>query len=188
MVEDAVSGAEIAAAPCLPALALSVAHLPLPLGREGPILQLARTPLIFTHLLFCECTRGDCAVLEPFSGKLFFFFFFCLSGDPMLQSHVSSLRLSSGHSGPFLTLRTDDAVQSSLPSPHSGGRRKHLGCCDAGSCGQVCILWGSFFFFSPSYVALLDYKIPHRPTCERVSYCVETSPPSHSLLKSGLHP
>ena len=119
LVEDAVSGAEIAAAPCLPALALSVAHLPLPLGREGPILQLARTPLIFTHLLFCECTRGDCAVLEPFSGKLFFFFFFCLSGDPMLQSHVSSLRLSSGHSGPFLTLRTDDAVQSSLPSPHS---------------------------------------------------------------------
>ena len=34
-----------------------------------------------------------------------------------------------------------------------------------------------FFFFSPSYVALWDSKTPHRLTCERVSYCVETSPP-----------
>ena len=35
-----------------------------------------------------------------------------------------------------------------------------------------------FFFFSPGYVALWDSKTPHRPTCERVSYCVETSLPS----------
>ena len=33
--------------------------------------------------------------------------------------------------------------------------------------------WG---FFSPNCVAFWDYKTPHRPTCERVSYCVETSP------------
>ena len=37
---------------------------------------------------------------------------------------------------------------------------------------------GILFFFSPSYVAFWDSKIPHKPTCERVSYCVETSPPS----------
>ena len=37
-----------------------------------------------------------------------------------LLSHISSLRLSSGHSGLVLTLRTnDDAAHSSLPSPHS---------------------------------------------------------------------
>ena len=32
--------------------------------------------------------------------------------------------------------------------------------------------------FPPSYVALWDSKTPHRPTGERVSYCLETSPPS----------
>ena len=35
---------------------------------------------------------------------------------------------------------------------------------------------GFFFFFSPDYVAIRDCKTPHRPACERVSYCVETSP------------
>jgi len=34
----------------------------------------------------------------------------------------------------------------------------------------------SVSFFSPSYVALWDSKTPHRSTCERVSYCLETSP------------
>ena len=33
-----------------------------------------------------------------------------------------------------------------------------------------------FFSLSPSYVALWDSKTPHRPTCERISYCLETSP------------
>ena len=32
--------------------------------------------------------------------------------------------------------------------------------------------------FPPSYVAFWDSKTPHRPSCERVSYCVEASPPS----------
>ena len=35
-----------------------------------------------------------------------------------------------------------------------------------------------FFFFLPIYVALWDSKIPHRPASERVSWCLETSPPS----------
>ena len=33
------------------------------------------------------------------------------------------------------------------------------------------------FIFPPSYVALWDSKTPHRPTGERVSWCLETSPP-----------
>ena len=35
-----------------------------------------------------------------------------------LLSHISFLRLSSGHSGPVLTLQTYDATCASLPSPH----------------------------------------------------------------------
>jgi len=38
-----------------------------------------------------------------------------------------------------------------------------------------------FFFFSPSYVALWDSKTPHRPTGERIFYCLETSPCSWTL-------
>ena len=34
------------------------------------------------------------------------------------------------------------------------------------------------FLFSPSYVAFRDSRSPDRPVCQRVSYCVETSPPS----------
>ena len=51
---------------------------------------------------------------------LFFFFFFSLSGDPTVWvlSHISSHRLSSGHSGLLLTLRTNDVHHTSLPSPH----------------------------------------------------------------------
>ena len=36
-------------------------------------------------------------------------------------------------------------------------------------CVCVCV-------FSPSYVALWDSRTPHRPTDERVSWCLETSP------------
>ena len=69
-------------------------------------------------------------------------------------SCISSLRLSSGHSGPVLTLRTDDAAHASLPSPHSlvanastwatsllGVVVRQVFCCFF------------FFFFSPSYIS-----------------------------------
>ena len=36
----------------------------------------------------------------------------------MLLSHIGFLRLSSGHSGPGLTVRTDDAACASQSSPH----------------------------------------------------------------------
>ena len=34
---------------------------------------------------------------------------------------------------------------------------------------------GFVFLFFPGYVALWNSRTPHRPTCERVSYCLETS-------------
>ena len=50
LVEDAISGGEIAAAPCL----LALAPASLPLGREGPVhSQLA---------LFCSVSGPDCAL------------------------------------------------------------------------------------------------------------------------------
>ena len=60
----------------------------------------------------------------PFAAEVFFFFFFffsCLSGIPGfgLLSHISSLRLSSGHSVQVLTLRANDTAHDSLPSSHS---------------------------------------------------------------------
>ena len=40
------------------------------------------------------------------------------------------------------------------------------------------VFCGIFFFPPPGYVALWDFKTPHTPTGERVSCCLETSPPS----------
>ena len=59
--------------------------------------------------------------VRAFSEKGLFFFFFLISlaipGFGLL-SHISFLRLSAGHSGPVLTLRTYDATCTSLPNPH----------------------------------------------------------------------
>ena len=43
-----------------------------------------------------------------------------------------------------------------------------------------CVICGIFVFgfFPHSYVAFWDSKTPHRPTSERVSWCLETYPPS----------
>ena len=115
LVEDAISVAEIA--PCLPALA--VAFLPLCLQqREGPVH--CRLALLSCSLnpFFCERTR---LCLRAFCGKvlslfLSLFFFFSLAIPQFgLLSHVSSLRLSSGHSGLVLTL--SNAAHASLFSP-----------------------------------------------------------------------
>ena len=113
-----VSGAEIGAAPCL--LALAVTHLPLCLQEEDGLVR-SQLALLWCSLnpLFCEQTRLR---VRAFHGKVFslsLFFFFPLSGDPTvwLLYQVSSLRLSLGHSGPVLTLSTNDAARASLSSP-----------------------------------------------------------------------
>ena len=101
LVEDAISGAEIA--PRLQALA--VAHLPLCL-QQAERLVCSQLALLWYSLspLFCEQARQFLR-LELFVGKFSLFFSLSLWLSQFgLLSHVSSLRLSSGHSGPVLTL------------------------------------------------------------------------------------
>ena len=118
---------------------------------------------------------------RAFSGEILslsLFFFFLLWLFPQFGSGwpVSSLRLSSGHSGLVSTLCMKPAPPCSAPAR----------CWQTPvSCLPLCwelrlAAWsvGSFFFFPPSYVVLWDSKTPHRPTSERVSWCLETSPPS----------
>ena len=42
-----------------------------------------------------------------------------------------------------------------------------------------------FCFFPPGYVALRDSKTTHRPTGEKFSWCLETSPPSRLPPQDG---
>ena len=103
MLEDYISGAKIA--PCLPAQA--VTHLPLCL-RQGDGMVRSKLAVLWYSLnpLFCEWARL-CLRLDLFMGKfsLSLFFSFSLAIPQFaLLSHLSSLRLSSGHSGLVLTL------------------------------------------------------------------------------------
>ena len=87
-----------------------------------------------------------------------------------LLSHVCSLRLSSGHSGPVLT---------SLFIPCSWVAYASIWATSPLAVAVRCLFCVFFFFFNPpSYVALWDFKTPQRPACERVSCYLETSPPS----------
>ena len=103
-----VSGAEIT--PCL--LALPVAHLPLCLWERPVHSQLALLWYSLTRL-FCEHARLH---LRALIGEVLFFFSLVIPQFGLL-SHISSLGLSSGHSGPVLTLSIDYAACPSLPSP-----------------------------------------------------------------------
>ena len=98
-----------------PFLALTVACLPLCLrwGMGHP--QPASSPLVFAQSFFCE-QSWQCLRLELLTGKgsLSFFSSLAISWFGLL-SPVSSLRLSSGHSGPVLTLSS--AACTSLSSP-----------------------------------------------------------------------
>ena len=53
-----------------------------------------------------------------------------------------------------------------------------LGYFSAGSCLRHIICGFYWCIFPTSYVVLWDSKTPHRPAGERVSWCLETSPPS----------
>jgi len=100
LVEDATSGAEIA--PCLPALAFIC--LPLCLWqRGGPVHSQLGLLWYLLNPLFCEQARL-CLRLELFTRKFSLSFFSLSLAIPQFAflSHVSSLRLSSGHSGPSL--------------------------------------------------------------------------------------
>ena len=90
-------------------------------GWAGPLPS--SSPLVFAQSFVLRVAR-QCLRLELFTGKFSislssFFFFLSLSlAIPRfgLLSHVSSLRLPSGHSCPVLTL--SNAAHASLFSPH----------------------------------------------------------------------
>ena len=74
-------------------------------------------------------------------------------------------------------------------TPLAAGRHKHVSCFSAGNCHSAWIPWYLFiyyYYFFSVYAALWDSKTPHWPTCDRVMYCVETSP-SWLLPQDGSH-
>ena len=76
LLEDVVSGAKIAAALCLPALAVTCLSFCLQGERALYSSQLAVLWYLLNPLL-CEYSRGHHVLLEPFEGKVFFS---CLCG------------------------------------------------------------------------------------------------------------
>ena len=165
-----VSGAEIV--PCL-WLWLLHACLSASGGGEGPVhsqLALLSIPSILCSVSWPGCT------LEPFTGKFSLSFFHLVIPLFGLLSHVCSLRLSSGHPGPGLPLRTDAAARGSLSSPHSLVADTSVWATSPLAAG-VRLTFCVVAVFPASYVALCDSKTPHGPACERVSDCLEASPP-----------
>ena len=87
--------------------------------------------------------------------------------------------MSYGHSSAVLTLSMQPVPPCSAPGcswrmPASGLLLYWELCLSTKFVGV-----GLFVCLFPScYVALWDSKTPHRPTGERVSWCLETSPPS----------
>ena len=123
--------------------------------------------------------------LEPFLGQVLSLSL-CLSLFSSLAlpqfgllSPISSLRLSAGHSGLVLTLRIDDATHASLSSPAGWWQMRASGLllCWELLLGTYSVGFFFFFFlFLPVMLPSEIPKLPHRPACERVSYCLETSP------------
>ena len=125
--------------------------------------------------LFCELARLP---VRAFCGKVLSLFFPLAIPLFELLSHVCSLRLSSGHSGPGLTLRTNDAACASISSPCSLVADTSIWATSPLTVGvRLTFCAVVVVVFPPSYVALCDSKTPHGPACERVSYYLETSPP-----------
>ena len=174
---------------------LSLAGLSASGRAEGP----ARSQLA---LLWCSLNplwvSGPGCELEPCSGQVLCL---CLSFLSLaipqfgLLSHISSLRLSSGHSGLVLTLRTDNDTHASLSSPCSLVADASVWATSLLGVAVRRLFCGLFPPFPLGYVALWDSKTPHRPACERVSCCLGTSPsqlppqagsPSLTLLSLSL--
>ena len=91
----------------------------LPPAGDGPVLSLLALLWYSLKPLFCE-RAWQCLRLEFLVGKfsLFPLFFFHSLAIPQfgLLSHISSLRLSSGHSGPVLTLSMQPTPPCSAPT------------------------------------------------------------------------
>ena len=79
----------------------------------------------------------------------------------VLLSHISSPRLSSGHSGPVLTLRTNDAAHTSLPGPSLLVAVTSIWVSSPLAVVVRRFSCGLFFFFLP---VMLPSEIPKFPT------------------------
>ena len=91
-----------------------------------------------------------------------------------LLSHISSLRLSSGHSGPVPTL--SNAAHTFLFSPSLLVAVVSVWATSLLGVAVRHVICGFYLFiYPPGYVALWDSKTSHRPAGERVSWCLETS-------------
>ena len=137
------------------------------------------------HAILCSVSGPGCA-LDPFTESSLSLFFPSLAIPQFgLLSHVSSLRLSSGHSDPVLTLSTNVAATPPCPASTGWCQKQASGlllCWQLrlGAYSVVCL----FGFFSQSCCPL-RFQTPHKPTCESVSYCLETFPPSRLSPQGG---
>ena len=159
-----------------PFLALVVPCLPLCLWwGDGPVRSWLALLWYSVNPLFCEWARLHLRL--ELSPESFFFFFLLFLAIPQcgLLSHVSSLRLSSGHSGPVLTL--SNAAGASLSSPCLlvadpsvwatsllGVAIRHI------ICGFIYLFY--LLIMMPAEIP----KLPHSPASERISWCLDTSP------------
>ena len=133
----------------------------LPPGREGPIgSRLA--------LLWYSLNRAFCVWGYNFPRKIFFCLFcfvFCFVSLVIprfgLLSHLSSLRLFSGHSCLVLTLRTDDAACAFLPSPNLLVANRSTWATSLLEVAISCIFCEFFSFFFP---VMLLWEIPKLAT------------------------
>ena len=137
---------------------------------EGPIWQLACSPLVFAQSFVLWACQGSPCCVRAFHGKGLLFFFLVFLEIPWfgLLSHVSSLRLSSGHSGlvmqptppcPALTCWCRMRVSGLLH------RQLRLGAYSLG-------FFNFNFNFSSWLCCPLRFQNSPQSTCERISYFV----------------
>ena len=104
---------------------------------------------------------GSGCILAPLAGKFSFFLSLVIPQFGLL-SHISSLRLFSGHSFLVLTLSTDDAAPASLSSPHSlMSDARVWATCPLAVVVRVYSVFVFFFFFS--LPVMLPSEIPNSP-------------------------
>ena len=160
------------------------ASLP-PVG-HGPVCSQLALLWYSVSPLFCE-QAWQCPRLELFVGKFSLFLFSLAIALSGLLSHVSSLRLPSGHSGPVLPLSS--AARASLFSPRLLVVDPSVWATSPLGVAVRCVIWVLFIYFF--FPVMLPSEIPKLPT----DLPVRGFPDVWKLLlfydslpKTGLHP
>ena len=121
-----------------------------------------------------QCLRLELLV-GKFSLSLSFFFFSLSIPQFGLLSHISSLRLSSGHSDLVLTL--SNAAHTSLFSPHLLVAEASVWATSPLGVAVRHVICGFYLFIFSSWLCCpLRFQNSHKPASCRVSWCLETSP------------